>query len=64
MSDTSLNGVSVTSLLALANTLLGGGSSAYAITDINTIVTELNSAFISGVPSPYAQQHLVSGSCP
>ncbi|MGH7709644.1 MAG: hypothetical protein ACREOG_00075 [Gemmatimonadaceae bacterium] len=59
-----LNGTSVRSFLAIANTALGGGSTSYAITDLMTIAIQLNQAFHEGMVSPFAQQHLVHGACP
>jgi hypothetical protein len=48
------------------NTLLGGGSSIVSIDDVatifdgTTIVNDLNSSFSSGMPSQFAQDHLVA----
>jgi hypothetical protein len=59
-----LNGTSVRSFLATANTALGGGLTPYAITDINALANELNFAFGEGAVSVFAQAHLVNGACP
>lgn len=64
VSPSSLDGTTVNGLLALANTLLGGGSNGYSITDILTLVVDVNNAFTDGAPSTFAQDHLVNGSCP
>lgn len=64
MSDASLDGTTVAGLLANANILLGGGTTGYAISDINTILLELNGAFNGGTPSAYANDHLYSTACP
>ena len=64
MSDTSLNGSTVSSVLATANTLLGGGSSPYSIAAIRDLIGELNGAFSGGTPSTFAQAHLQPGACP
>jgi hypothetical protein len=64
MADTSLNGMSVSSVLAIANTLLGGGSNGYTIAAISTLASDLNGAFSGGTPSTFAQDHLYVGACP
>ena len=64
MSDPSLNGLTVSDVLTIANTLLGGGSSTYSIDAIDLLVANLNAAFAEGTPTQWAQQHLVNGSCP
>ena len=56
-----LNGLSVREIIAIANFILGGGSSTFEIVTINTIVSELNSAFLDGTPSQFAQEHLKRG---
>lgn len=60
----SLNGTTVSGILALANTLLGGGSPGVTIGEIAPIVVELNSAFNGGAPSTWAQDHVFNGPCP
>jgi hypothetical protein len=64
MTDTSLNGSTVDDVLAIANTLLGGGSSTYTFGPIRELIGELNGAFSGGSPSTYAQDHLYVGACP
>jgi CSLREA domain-containing protein len=64
MSDATLNGKTVNDVLAIVNTLLGGGSNGYTIADINAILAQLNAAFTDGTPTQWAQQHLFVGSCP
>jgi hypothetical protein len=61
---TALDGMTVRQVLALANTLLGGGTGPVSIDDMNTIVFALTQAFVGGDPSTFAQQHLFAGSCP
>jgi hypothetical protein len=61
---TSLNGMTVRNLSALANTLLGGGSNGYTIDDITEVAGQLGEAFLNGVPNPFAQDHIVNGPCP
>ena len=63
VTPSSLNGTTVSGLLGLANTLLGGGSNGYTITEILTLVAAVNTAFTDGAPSTFAQDHLVNGSC-
>lgn len=60
----SLDGTTVSSVLAIANTLLGGGSAGVTIAELAPIVIELNSAFNEGSPSTWAQDHLFNGPCP
>jgi hypothetical protein len=64
MSPESLSGTSVASFLGLANTLLGGGSNGYAISEVAAIADSLNTAFANGVVSTFAQDNLVNGACP
>jgi hypothetical protein len=59
-----LNGITVRQFLAIANTLLGGGSGPLTIDDADPITFELTRAFVGGDPSTFAQQHLFAGSCP
>ena len=63
-STPAINGTSVRALLASANTLLGGGSSAYSIADIYPIVASINGSFMGGLTTTFAQSHLLVGSCP
>jgi hypothetical protein len=64
-SPSSLDGSTVRGFLGLVDTLLGGGSNGYAITDLDPITADLNAAFVDGTTaSTWAQQHLQPGSCP
>jgi hypothetical protein len=59
-----LNGTTVRQFLGIVNTLLGGGSSGtFTIADLDPVTKELNASFAGGVPSPFAQAHLVNGPC-
>jgi hypothetical protein len=59
-----LNGTTVRQFLATANTALGGGTTTYAISDLNVVAAELDTAFYGGSASAFAQAQLVNGSCP
>jgi hypothetical protein len=61
---TALNGLTVRQVLALANTVLGGGSGPYSADELDPVVFALTQAFVGGDPSTFAQQHLFTGSCP
>ena len=61
---TVINGMTVRDFLAAANTLLGGGSAAFNFTQAVSVADAINSAFVNGTPSPFAQEHLVNGACP
>ena len=54
------NGLTVRQLLGDTNTLLGGGSSAFTIGDLGTIVQDVNASFGNGTPTAFAQAHLVA----
>lgn len=58
-----LNGMSVRSFVAMANTGLGGGTTPLSVADLHTVSQDLNSSFGGGAVSLFAQQHLVNGSC-
>ena len=60
----SLNGMTVRQILAIVNTALGGGSTGYAIADLNALAEQLNLSFGEGTPNTFALAHLVNGSCP
>jgi hypothetical protein len=64
ISPAALDGTTVRRFLGIANTALGGGSTAYNLADLDTIAGDINLAFPIGVPSSFAQQHLVNGTCP
>jgi len=59
-----LNGMHVRDLLALANTLLGGGTGVYSASQIFGTVASVNDAFEAGAVSSYAQDEFVIGACP
>jgi len=59
-----LNGLSVRDFSGLVNTLLGGGSNGYVISDLSGNLELLNISFEGGTPDQFAQDHLVSGACP
>ena len=57
---TPLDGLTVASILGLAETALGGGGtpSGVSISDLNTVATNLNEAFDNGLRSSWAADHL------
>ena len=59
-----VNGQTVDQFLTTANSLLGGGSASFGSGAASIVATEINSAFINGVPSPFAQSNLFDGACP
>ena len=61
---TGLNGNTVRQVLATANTELGGGSTSFSASDLDSVAVQLNNSFESGNPSTFAQQHLFNGACP
>lgn len=67
MTPSSLNNLSVRQYAAIANALLGGGSSGgftgADITTLDPITADISAAFAGGEPSSFAQSHLVRGSC-
>ena len=40
------------------NTLLGGGTTAFTISDLGSLVGDLNASFSEGNPSTFADNHL------
>jgi hypothetical protein len=64
LSVASLNGLTVRQIAGIADTLLGGGSSSYALADIDALLLDLDSAFAGGLATTFAQNHLVNGTCP
>jgi hypothetical protein len=64
MNDATLNDLTVTGFLGIANTLLGGGSTGHSIAAINDVAVALNSSFRNGNVGTFAQDHLVNGPCP
>jgi hypothetical protein len=63
-SQPSLNGMTVSGFLAVANTVLGGGAAPFTPPELASIALELNTAFFIGIPSTLAQTHLFNGACP
>jgi hypothetical protein len=60
-----LNGLTVRQFLGDMNTLLSGGSSIVSISDLGTIVDDLNASFFGGsLVEQSAQDHLVAPSAP
>jgi hypothetical protein len=61
----SLNGQTVANFLASANVLLGGGGGTLSASLTASVAAAVNSAFLDGVPSTFAQESLVAGgTCP
>ena len=54
----SLDGRTVREFLAIANTILGGGATAYSRNEILVVTTELNLSYDDGIPSEWAVEHL------
>jgi hypothetical protein len=50
--------MSVREISAIANFMLGGGSSTFEISTINDVVAYLNASFGNGTPSQFAKDHL------
>jgi len=61
---TSLNGQTVSQFLSTANQILGGVSTAFSPTATASLAQLINTAFVGGAPSTFAQSSLVAGSCP
>jgi hypothetical protein len=59
-----LEGLTVRQILAISNTVLGGGAGPYSADELDPVVFALTQAFIGGAPSTFAQQNLFSGGCP
>jgi hypothetical protein len=57
----SLNGQSIRSLAAIANTALGGGSTGFAISDLDALADLVNAAFNDGTVTTFALEHLDAG---
>ncbi|HEX7898088.1 MAG TPA: hypothetical protein VF950_10035 [Planctomycetota bacterium] len=60
---TSLDGLSVSQILAVAETALGGGALPvdYDLSELSDLVTDLNEAFDNGTPTGWAETHLSEG---
>jgi hypothetical protein len=59
--NANLDGLTIAQVLAQANTVLGGGALpnwATSVSDVNTIVDDLNGAFDDCITSGWAQAHL------
>jgi hypothetical protein len=52
------DGLLVRQVLANVNTLLGGGTAAFTIADLGSLVGDLNASFSEGNPSTFAGNHL------
>jgi len=59
MDESSFNWMTVNQFLAIANTALGGGSTAYSYATLNAIALQLNGSFYNSEPDPWAQVHLL-----
>jgi hypothetical protein len=59
-----VNGLTVRQILDLASLMLGGGSSGVTIASLSPFIEQVNLAFGNGNPSPFAQMHIIDGSCP
>jgi hypothetical protein len=59
-SASSLDGKTVSEILAAANMALGGGGlpSGYTFSSLNALATNLNESFDNGVPTSWAETHL------
>lgn len=59
-----LDGLTVGQFLGITNTLLGGGSDSfgYSIADLDPVAVEISNSFLDGVPSNFAQDHLLAPS--
>jgi len=62
---TSLDGLTVSQILAIANSVLGGGTlpPGFTVSTLNDLVTRLNEAFDNCVESDWAKDHLCPGVC-
>jgi hypothetical protein len=56
-----LDGLTVKEVSAIANFMLGGGSSTFEFSTMTYLVASLNASFIDGTPSLFAQDHLKRG---
>ena len=54
-----LNGLTIRQFLADENILLSGGSTVLSIADLGTLPSDVNSSFSNGIPSAFAQAHLL-----
>ncbi|MEX2151436.1 MAG: hypothetical protein WD793_14580 [Steroidobacteraceae bacterium] len=63
-SATQVNNQTVDQFLATANSILGGGSASFGAGTAMAVASLINSAFVSGAPSAFAQANLFAGACP
>lgn len=56
----SFNGLTVRQFLGDENILLSGGSTVFSIADLGTAASEINGSFSNGMPTAFAQAHLVA----
>jgi hypothetical protein len=54
------NGRTVRQILGADNSDLGGGNSIFSIADLDALTVQLAISFDSGIPSTFAQEHLVA----
>jgi hypothetical protein len=59
-----LNNMNVRAIQAQANTILGGGTGSVSLTDMFTVINNIDMAFNGGPVSTFAQQSLFNGACP
>jgi len=60
--DTDLNGLTISQVLGIENTALGGGTTTDSIADLDAIANDLSGAFDDGTPTTFAQDHLAASS--
>lgn len=60
---TSLDGMTLSQILAVANTVLGGGSlpSGFTVSTLNDLITDLNESFDNCNPDGWAQENICRG---
>jgi hypothetical protein len=60
---TSLDGMTISQILAIANSVLGGGAlpSGFTVSDLNDLITDLNESFDNCNPDGWAQEHICRG---
>jgi hypothetical protein len=64
LATSGINGLTVSQLLGVANTLLGGGSASVTIAQLAPVLASLNASFAAGTVSTFAQDHVFSSPCP
>jgi hypothetical protein len=63
--DLRFNGVLIRDFLLTATTAMQNGWAPYmSLAEVAQIAAQLNAAFANGIPSQFAQDHLVVGACP